>query len=90
MKRMLFLAAAVLIFGFIGWKGFSNAVISGKLGQERDAGVIYGDAAPAPVILRGVKQISQFRPVTAQNKFCSAIFMFIRHIPQMRFYGRCR
>jgi uncharacterized protein DUF3604 len=62
MKRIFLFAAAVLAIGFVGWKGFSYAVVTGMLGQERDAGVIYGDATPDPVIIARRTADQSFSP----------------------------
>ncbi|VAW00061.1 FIG00764702: hypothetical protein [hydrothermal vent metagenome] len=62
MRRIFLFAAAVLVIGFVGWKGFSYAVITGMLGQERDAGVIYGDATPDPVIIARREADQSFSP----------------------------
>lgn len=51
MRRFLIGIVVLLVLLFAGWKLLGHLIMSGKLGQEREAGTIIGEALPASVVI---------------------------------------
>ncbi|WP_306249869.1 DUF3604 domain-containing protein [Parvularcula sp. IMCC14364] len=51
-----------------GWHLFDRAVMSGKLGEERTAGTIVGDAVPTPVVIARQQADAAVAPASSEKQ----------------------
>ncbi|MEM9705975.1 MAG: DUF3604 domain-containing protein, partial [Pseudomonadota bacterium] len=60
--RVIIVILILLAAGFLGYRAYDNAVQTGALGKEREAGVPSGPATPAPVVLARQASIKDASP----------------------------
>ncbi|MCI5045379.1 MAG: DUF3604 domain-containing protein [Aquisalinus sp.] len=66
--RIIIGLALIMAVLFGGWVIFDRAVMSGKLGEERSAGTIVGDALPEPVVIAREDADAAVAPAGAQKQ----------------------
>ncbi|MEM9704779.1 MAG: DUF3604 domain-containing protein [Pseudomonadota bacterium] len=67
MKRV-FIGVGALAVIVVGWLIFDNAAQTGRLGEERGAGTIFGEAVPAATVLARQQAETQAGPVGASKQ----------------------